>query len=68
MKIQDFCTLQMVSTDKAHFGQSKIQPLTQNKAGTSPIQAITVQIRQLKLLQFSLQISQNLSSHIFSML
>ena len=40
MKIQDFGTLQMVRTDKAHFGQSKIQPLTQNKAGTSPIQAI----------------------------
>ena len=40
MKIQDFGTLQMVRTDKAHFGQSKIQPLTQNKAGMSPIQAI----------------------------
>ena len=40
MKIQDFGTLQMVRTDRAHFGQSKIQPLTQNKAGTSPIQAI----------------------------
>ncbi len=40
MKIQDFGTLQLTRTDKAHFGQSKIQPLTQNKAGMSPIQAI----------------------------
>ena len=37
MKIQDFGTLQMVRTDKAHFGQGKIQPLTQNAPGMSPI-------------------------------
>ena len=30
MKIQDFGTLQMVRTDKAHFGQGKVQPLGQN--------------------------------------
>ena len=40
MKIQDFGTLQMVRTDKAHFGQGKIQPLTQNAPGMSPIQRI----------------------------
>ena len=40
MKIQDFGTLQMVRTDKAHFGQGKIQPLTQNAPGMSPIQKI----------------------------
>ena len=40
MKIQDFGTLQMTRTDKAHFGQTKIQPLTQNAPGMSPIQAI----------------------------
>ena len=40
MKIQDFGTLQMTRTDKAHFGQSRIQPLTQNAPGMSPIQAI----------------------------
>lgn len=37
MKIQDFGTLQMVRTDKTHFGQGKIQPLTQNAPGMSPI-------------------------------
>ena len=40
MKIQDFGTLQMTRTDKAHFGQSRIQPLTQNAPGMSPIQKI----------------------------
>ena len=40
MKIQDFGTLQMTRTDKAHFGQTKIQPLTQNAPGMSPIQKI----------------------------
>ena len=40
MKIQDFGTLQMTRTDKAHFGQNKIQPLTQNAPGMSPIQKI----------------------------
>ena len=40
MKIQDFGTLQMTRTDKAHFGQSKIQPLTQNAPGMTPIQKI----------------------------
>ena len=40
MKIQDFGTLQMARTDKAHFGQNKIQPLTQNAPGMSPIQKI----------------------------
>ena len=40
MKIADFGTLQMVRTDKAHFGQGKIQPLTQNSPGMSPIQRV----------------------------
>ena len=40
MKIQDFGTLQLTRTDKAHFGQSKIQPLTQNAPGMSPIQKV----------------------------
>ena len=40
MKIQDFGTLQMARTDKAHFGQGKIQPLTQNAPGMTPIQKI----------------------------
>ena len=40
MKIQEFGTLQMVRTDKSHFGQGKIQPLTQNAPGMSPIQKI----------------------------
>ncbi len=40
MKIQDFGTLQMVRTDKAHFGQGKIQPLTQNAPGMSPVSKI----------------------------
>ena len=40
MKIQDFGTLQMTRTDKAHFGQGKIQPLTQNASGMSPIQKV----------------------------
>ena len=38
MKIQEFGTLQMVRTDKAHFGQGKIQPLTTNAPGLSPIE------------------------------
>ena len=41
MKIQDFGTLQMVRTDKAHFGQGKIQPLTRNVPGMSPVQAVS---------------------------
>ena len=40
MKIQEFGTLQMVRTDKAHFGQGKIQPLTQNAPGMSPIDKV----------------------------
>ena len=40
MKIQDFGTLQMVRTDKAHFGQGKIQPLTTNAPGLSPIEKV----------------------------
>ena len=40
MKIQDFGTLQMVRTDKAHFGQGKIQPLTANVPGMSPIEKV----------------------------
>ena len=40
MKIQEFGTLQMVRTDKAHFGQGKIQPLTTNTPGLSPIEKI----------------------------
>ena len=40
MKIQDFGTLQMVRTDKAHFGQGKIQPLTQCTPGMSPVQKV----------------------------
>lgn len=39
MKIQDFGTLQMVRTDKAHFGQGKIQSAT-NVRGMSPIEKI----------------------------
>lgn len=40
MKIAEFGTLQMVRTDKAHFGQGKIQPLTTNAPGLSPIEKI----------------------------
>ena len=40
MKIQDFNTFQMTRTNEAHFGQSKIQPLTQNAPGMSPIEKI----------------------------
>ena len=40
MKIQEFGTLQMVRTENAHFGNSKIQPLTYKKPGLSPIQAV----------------------------
>lgn len=40
MKIQDFGTLQMVRTDKSHFGQGKIQPLTANIPGMSPIEKL----------------------------
>ena len=40
MKIQEFGTLQMVRTDKAHFGQGKIQALTENAPGLSPIQKV----------------------------
>ena len=40
MKIQDFGTLQMVRTNNAHFGQTKIQPLSQNASGLSPIEKI----------------------------
>ena len=41
MKIQDFGTLQMVRTDKAHFGQGKIQPLTTNVPGMSPVEKVS---------------------------
>ena len=40
MKIQDFNTFQMTRTNETHFGQGKIQPLTQNAPGMSPIQKI----------------------------
>ena len=40
MKIAEFGTLQMVRTDKAHFGQGKIQPLTTNVQGMSPIEKV----------------------------
>ena len=40
MKIQDFNTFQVTRTNEAHFGQGKIQPLTQNAPGMSPIQKI----------------------------
>ena len=40
MKIQEFGTLQMVRTDKGHFGQGKIQALTSNTPGLSPIQKV----------------------------
>ena len=40
MKIQEFGTLQMVRTDKAHFGQGKIQALTANTPGLSPIEKV----------------------------
>ena len=40
MKIAEFGTLQMVRTDKAHFGQGKIQPLTANIPGMSPIEKL----------------------------
>ena len=46
MKIQDFGTLQMVRTDKAHFGQGKIQPLSQNAPGMSPIQKVQIVEKQ----------------------
>ena len=40
MKIAEFGTLQMVRTDKAHFGQGKIQALTTNTPGLSPIEKV----------------------------
>ncbi|WP_022930917.1 flagellar hook-basal body complex protein FliE [Treponema bryantii] len=40
MKIQDFNTFQLTRTHEAHYGQGKIQPLTQNAPGMSPIQKI----------------------------
>ena len=40
MKIADFGTLQMVRTDKAHFGQGKIQPLTAHIPGASPVEKV----------------------------
>ena len=40
MKIADFGTLQMVRTDKAHFGQGKIQSITNNKSALSPIEKL----------------------------
>ena len=40
MKIQDFNTFQLTRTHEAHYGQSKIQPLTQNAPGMSPIEKI----------------------------
>ncbi len=41
MKIQEFGTLQMVRTDKGHFGQGRIQPLTTNTPGLSAIEKVT---------------------------
>ena len=41
MKIAEFGTLQMVRTNQQHFGQGKIQPLTANQPGMSPIQPVT---------------------------
>lgn len=40
MKIQDLNTFQLTRTHEAHYGQSKIQPLTQNAPGMSPIEKI----------------------------
>jgi flagellar hook-basal body complex protein FliE len=40
MKIQDFGTLQLIRTDKAHFGQGKIQAITTNAPGLEPIEKI----------------------------
>ena len=40
MKIQECGTLQMVRTDKSHFGQGKIQAITTNTPGLSPIQKV----------------------------
>ena len=40
MKIAEFGTFQMVRTDKAHFGQGKIQSLTTNTPGLSPIEKV----------------------------
>ena len=40
MKIQDFNTFQLTRTHEAHYGQSKIQPLTQNAPGMFPIEKI----------------------------
>ena len=40
MKIQEFNTFQLTRTHEAHYGQGKIQPLTQNAPGMSPIQKI----------------------------
>ncbi len=40
MKIQDFNTFQLTRTHEAHYGQGKIQPLTQNAPGMSPIEKI----------------------------
>lgn len=40
MKIQDFNTFQLTRTHEAHYGQSKIQPFTQNAPGMSPIEKI----------------------------
>lgn len=40
MKIAEFGTLQMIRSDQGHFGNSKIQPLTVNQPGFSPIAAV----------------------------
>ena len=40
MKIQEFGTLQMVRTDKAHFGQGKIQSISTNSSGLSAIEKV----------------------------
>jgi len=40
MKIQEFNTFQLTRTHEAHYGQGKIQPLTQNAPGMSPIEKI----------------------------
>ena len=40
MKIQEFGTLQMVRTDKVHFGQGKIQAISTNTSGFSAIEKV----------------------------
>lgn len=40
MKIQDFGTLQMWSTNDQHYGAKKIVPVTTNKPGLEPVSAV----------------------------